>query len=136
MVETRSQRKEKLVEMAAGSQAGSSHNGKETTMEFIERVLVKVENMEVSFEEKLDELRIQNDELKTQNEYTEFRCAQFEQKVKEVEESRDQSLAEIENLKKTLEDTKNELAVVKKVVGHNSSGGTCLGMVSLVTAGH
>ena len=123
MVKTRSQGKEKLVEMAAGSQAGSSHDGEETPMEFIERVLVKVENMEISFEEKLDELRMQNDEVKTQNEYTEFRCAQFEQRIKEVEEPRDQSLAKIENLEKTLEDTKNELVVVKKAVGHNSGGG-------------
>ena len=70
MVKTRSQGKEKLVEMAAGS----SHIGKETPMEFIERVLVKVENMEISFEEKLDELRTQNDELKAQNEYTDLMC--------------------------------------------------------------
>jgi len=140
MVETRSQRKKKLVEMAAESQAGSSHVVKDTTIGFIEKVLEKVEDMESSWDrkmdlfakeqevyskvkEELDELRTQHDELPTQYEYTDLMCIQLEIRVKEVEESRDQGLAEIVNLKKTLEDTKNELAVVKKVVGHNSVGG-------------
>jgi len=57
MVETRSQRKKKLIEMAAGSQAGSSHDGKDTTIGFIEKVLEKVESMEISLKEELDELR-------------------------------------------------------------------------------
>ena len=80
MVETRSQRKKKLVEMAAESQAGSSHVVKDTTIGFIEKVLEKVEDMETSWDrkmdlfakeqeanskmkEELDELRTQHDEL-------------------------------------------------------------------------
>ena len=125
MVETRSKRKKKLDEMAAGSQAGSNHG--DTTIGFMEKMSEKIESIEISFEEKLDEIRMRNDELKTQNEYTEYRCAQLEQRVREVEESRDQDLAEsraeIENSKKTLEDTKNELTIVKRAMGNNSFGG-------------
>ena len=75
MVETRSQRKKELVEMATGSQAGSSHDEKDTTIGFIEKVVEKIENMEISWKEELDELRTHNDDLKTQNEYTDLRCA-------------------------------------------------------------
>lgn len=123
MVETRSQKKKKSVEMAAEFQGESSHHEKDSTNEFIERMLEKKAKMEGSLREELDELRIQNDELKTQNEYTEFRYAQFEQRIKEVEESRDQSLAKVENLEKTLEDTENELTIVKRAMGHYSFGG-------------
>ena len=57
-------------------------------------------------------------------------CTQLEIRVKEVEEARDQGLAEIANLKesldkvnKSLDEAKDEIAVLKKVVRHNSGGG-------------
>ena len=131
MVETRSQRKKKLVEMAAGSQVGSSHETE--TLTLMEKIVWRMGAIETSWEKEVEfltkeraanlKLREEFDELQTQYEYTDLMCTQLEIRVKEVEESRDQGLAKIVNLKKTLEDTRNELAVVKKVVGHNSGGG-------------
>jgi len=149
MVETRSQRKKKQVEMVAESPTESSHDVKDTTIGFNEKVLEKVEEMETSWDkrmdlfakeqeayskvkEELDELRTQHDELRTQYEYTDLMCTQLAIRVKEVEESRDEGLAEIVNLKKTLEDTKNELAIVKKAMGHNSGGGVTQQIVTVI----
>ena len=57
-------------------------------------------------------------------------CTQLEIRVKEVEEARDQRLAEIVNLKesldkanKSLDEAKDEITVLKKAVRHNSGGG-------------
>ena len=57
------------------------------------------------------------DELRTQHEYTDLMCTQLEVRVKEVEEARDQGLAEIVNLKKSLDEAKDEITVLKKAVG-------------------
>eukprot|EP00253_Pinus_taeda_P033550 PITA_33550 len=50
-------------------------------------------------------------------------CTQLEVRVKEVEEARDQGLAEIVDLKKSLDQAKDETAVLKNVVRHGSGGG-------------
>ena len=55
MVETRLQKSKKLLEMATDSQARSSHVMKDTTIGFLERMSKKIENMEISLEEKLDD---------------------------------------------------------------------------------
>ena len=50
-------------------------------------------------------------------------CTQLELRVKEVEASRDQGLMEIMDLKKALDEAKDEIAVLKKAVRHGSGGG-------------
>ena len=62
-------------------------------------------------------------ELRTQHEYTDIMCTQLEVRVKEVEEVRDHSLVEIMDFKKSLDKARDEIAVLKKVVRHNSGGG-------------
>eukprot|EP00253_Pinus_taeda_P026166 PITA_26166 len=49
-------------------------------------------------------------------------CTQLEVRVKEDEEARDQGLAEIVDLKKSLDEARDEIAVLKKAVRHNSGG--------------
>ena len=68
-------------------------------------------------------MREELEELRTQHEYTDLMCTQLELTVKEVEEARDQGLAEIVNLRKSLDEAKDEIMVLKKVVRHNSGGG-------------
>eukprot|EP00253_Pinus_taeda_P019796 PITA_19796 len=147
MVDTRSQKSKK---MASNSQARSSHAMKDTvrdaTLEYMEKVLVRMESLDNSWnqevdsltkeretiskvKEELEGLRTQHDELKTQYEYIDFLCTQLEGRVKEVKVSRDQGLAEIMNLKgaldktsKALEEAKDEISVLKSVVRHNSDG--------------
>ena len=63
------------------------------------------------------------DELWTQHEYTDLLCTQLEVRVKEVEEARDQGLAEIVGLRKSLDEARDEIAVLKKTMRHNSGGG-------------
>eukprot|EP00253_Pinus_taeda_P018057 PITA_18057 len=107
MVDTRSQKNKK---MAANSQVGSSHTMKDavrdTTLEFIDKVIGRMETLENSWNQEL------------------------EGRVKEVEESRDQGLAELVNVKgtldktnKALEEAQDEIAVLKRAVRHNSGGG-------------
>jgi len=50
-------------------------------------------------------------------------CVQLEVKVKEIEVARDRGLEEIVNLQKSLIEARDEIAVFKKVVRHNSGGG-------------
>eukprot|EP00253_Pinus_taeda_P035778 PITA_35778 len=50
-------------------------------------------------------------------------CTQLETRIKEVEEARDQGLAEIVDLKKSLDEAKDEIAVLKKAMRHGSGGG-------------
>jgi len=50
-------------------------------------------------------------------------CIQLEVKVKEIEEARDRGLAEIVNLQKSLDEARDEIEVLKKVVRHNLGGG-------------
>ena len=138
MVETRSQRKKKLLEMAAGSHVGSGHETE--TLSLMEKMLLRMEAMESSWDTKVDlltkeqeassRLREELDELRTQHEYTDLMCTQLEIRVKEVEEARDQGLVEIVNLKKSLDkankfldEAKDEIAVLKKSMRHNSGGG-------------
>eukprot|EP00253_Pinus_taeda_P009117 PITA_09117 len=96
--------------MAANSQARSSHAVKDTvrdtTPEFVDKVFGRMETLENSWNQEL------------------------EGRVKEVEESRDQGLAELVNLKgnldkanKALEEAQDEIAVLKRAVRHNSGGG-------------
>ena len=92
MVETRSQRKKNLVEMATESPTGSSHDVKDTTIVFIEKVLEKVEDMETCWDKKMDlftkeqeansKMKEDFDELQTQHEYTDLLCTQLEVRVK------------------------------------------------------
>ena len=133
MVETRSQRRRKLLEIATVSQVGSSHGVRDATITLMEKVLEKMEDLEASWNKKMDlidrdqeansKMREELNELQTQHEYTDLMCTQLEVRVKEVEEARDQGLAEIVNLKKTLDEAKDEIAVLKKAVRHNSGGG-------------
>eukprot|EP00253_Pinus_taeda_P022531 PITA_22531 len=108
MVGTRSQKNK----MAANSQSGSNQSGKdmarEVTPEFADK----------------------HDELKTKYEYTDFLCTHLEERLEKVEESRDQGMAEIGNLKgtfdktiKTLEEVQDEIAVLKRAVRQHSGGG-------------
>eukprot|EP00253_Pinus_taeda_P030757 PITA_30757 len=148
MVDTRSQ---KNREMAANCQARANHAMKDATRdtsgEFIDKVLGRMDALESSWnqevgsmnkewetiskvKEEIEELRTQHDELKTQFEYTDYLCMQLEGKVKEVEELRDQGIAELVNLKasldkanKALEGAQDEIAVLKKAVRHNPGGG-------------
>ena len=90
MVETRLQNKKKLLEIVIESQAGSSH-GQDATLSLMEKMLLRMEVMETSWDKKmdllakeqeanskmkeeLDELRTQHDELRTQYEYTDLMC--------------------------------------------------------------
>lgn len=49
-------------------------------------------------QEANSKMREELDELQTQHEYTDLMCTQLEVKVKEIEQERDQGLAEIVNL--------------------------------------
>ena len=49
-------------------------------------------------------------------------CTQLEVRVKEVEEARNHSLAEIVNLRKSLDEARDEITVLKKAVRHNLGG--------------
>eukprot|EP00253_Pinus_taeda_P027727 PITA_27727 len=120
MVDTRSQKNKK---MAANSQAGSSHMMKDavrdTTLEFIDKVIGRMETLENSWNQ---EVGLLNKERET--------ISKLEGRVKEVEESRDQGLAELANLKgtldkanKALEEAQDEITVLNRAVRHNSCGG-------------
>ena len=50
-------------------------------------------------------------------------CTQLKVRVKEAEEARDRGLAEIVDLQKSLDEAKDEIAVLKKAMRHNSGGG-------------
>jgi len=50
-------------------------------------------------------------------------CTQLEIRVKEVEPARDQGLAEIVDLNKSLDEAKDEIAVLKEAVRHGLGGG-------------
>ncbi len=52
MVETRSQRKKKLLEMAVGSHVGSGHETE--TLSLMEKMLLRMEAMESSWDTKVD----------------------------------------------------------------------------------
>ena len=118
--------------MAVESQVGSSQ-GQDATLALMEKMLLRMEVMETSWDKKMDlftqeqeansKMKEEFDELWTQHEYIDLMCTQLEVRVKEVEEARDQGLAEIVNLKKTLGKAKDEIAVLKKAVRHNSGGG-------------
>ena len=119
--------------MAGESQVGSSHCAKDATMAFIEKVLEMMEDLEAYWTKKMDlvekdqeansKMRAELDEIQTQNEYTDLMCTQLEVRVKEVEEARDQGLAKIVDLRKSLDEARDEIAVLKKAVRHNSGGG-------------
>jgi len=133
MVETRLQRRKKLLEMVAESQAGSSHGVQDATITLMEKVLLRMEVMETSWDKKMElftreqeansKMKEELNELRTQHEYTDLMCTQLEVRVKEVEEARDQGLAEIMDLKKSLDEARDEITVLKKSMRHNSGGG-------------
>jgi len=133
MVGTRSQKNK----MAANSQTGNhatKDETRKTTPEFVEKVIEKMDSLESSWKEafeklqqRQDEILDQNDELKTRLEFSDLRCTRLEEGLKEVEESRDQGLAEIENLKgafdkikQALENAQDEIVVLKRALRHNS----------------
>jgi len=119
--------------MEIESHVGSTHGAKDATMAFIEKVLEKMEDLEAFWTKKMDlierdqeansKMKEELDELQTQHEYTDPMCTQLEVTVKGVEKARDQGLAEIVNLRKSLDGSRDEIAVLKKVVRHNSGGG-------------
>jgi len=74
-------------------------------------------------QEANSKMREELKELRTQHEYTDLMSTQLEVRVKEVEEARDQGLAEIVGLRKSLDEARDEITMLKKVVRHNSSGG-------------
>jgi len=128
MVETRLQRRKKLLEMAAESQAGSS-NVQDATITLMEKVLLRMEVMETSWDKNMDlfakeqeansKMKEEFAELRTQHEYIDLMCTQLEIRVKEVEEARDQGLAKIMDLKKSFDEARDEIAMLKKAVRHN-----------------
>jgi len=132
MVETRLQKKKKLLKMVAESQAGSSH-GQDDTIALMEKMLLRMEVMETSWDKKMDffareqeansKMKEEFDELWTQHKYTDLMCTQLEVRVKEVEEARDHGLAEIVDLKKYLNEARDEIMVLKKAVRHNLGRG-------------
>jgi len=77
-------------------------------MEFIKKVLERMEDLEAYWTKKMDlvkkdqeansKMKEELDELQTQHEYNDIMCTQLEVKVKEIEEARDQGLVEIVNL--------------------------------------
>ena len=99
----------------------------------MEKVLLRMEVMETSWDKKMDlyikeqeansKMKEELNELRTQHEYTDLMCTQLEVRVKEVEEARDQGLAEIMDLKKSLDEARDEITVLKKSMRHNSGGG-------------
>lgn len=78
--------------------------------------------MVVKDQEANSKMKEELEELRTQHEYTDLMCTQLEVRVKEVEEAKDQGLAEIMDLKKSLDKDRDEIAVLKKAVRHNSGG--------------
>jgi len=84
MVETRLQRRRKLLAMVAESQAGSSHGVQDATMALMEKVLKKMEDMETFWNKKMDlfdkeqeanlKMKEELDEIRTQHEYTDLLC--------------------------------------------------------------
>eukprot|EP00253_Pinus_taeda_P017950 PITA_17950 len=108
----------------------SKHN---VTLAFIERILEGMEELESYWTTKMNlvmkdqedtsKVREELNELRTQNEYTDLKCTKLEDKVKEIEEARDRGLAEILNLPKSLDGARDEIAVLKKAMGHNSGEG-------------
>eukprot|EP00253_Pinus_taeda_P011267 PITA_11267 len=132
MVKTRLQRRKRLLAMAE-SHAGSSRSPVGTTVELMQKVVERLEYLEDHFEKKIDlvleeqkaflKVKDELDELRTQHEYTDLMCTQLELRVKDVEDSRDQGLMEIMDLKKALDEAKDEIAVLKKAVRHSLGGG-------------
>ena len=80
-------------------------------------------NLVVKDQEANSKMREELDELRTQHEYTGLKCTQLEDEVKEIGEARDRGLAEILNLQKSLDEARDEIAVLKKVVRCNLGGG-------------
>lgn len=74
-------------------------------------------------QEGIAKMREEFDELWVPYEYTEWKHTQLEEEVKEIRKARYQGLAEILNLQKTLDEAKDEITVLKKVMRHNSGGG-------------
>jgi len=118
--------------MAAESQVGSSH-GQDANLALMEKMMLRMEAMETSWDKKMDlftqeqeanaKMKEEFNEFWTHHEYIDLMFTQFEIRVKEVEEERNQGLAKIVNLKKSLDEARDEIAVLKKVVRHNSGGG-------------
>jgi len=132
MADTRLQKRKRLLDMATESQVGSIHV-QDATITLMEKVLLRMEVMETSWDKKMDlfakeqeanlKMKEEVDELWTQQEYIDLICTQLEARVKEVEEVRDQGLTKIMDLKKSLDEARDEITVLKKVVRHNSGGG-------------
>lgn len=128
MVETILQRR-KLLATAGESQVGCSHGVKDATMAFIEKVLERMEDLEAYWTKKIDlfmkdqegnsKMKEELNELWTQHKYIDLICTQLEGKVKEIEEARDHGLGEIVNLQKSLDEARDEIAVLKRAMRHN-----------------
>eukprot|EP00253_Pinus_taeda_P009588 PITA_09588 len=105
MVDTRLQRTKRLLAMAE-SHSGSSRSPVDTTLELMQKLVERLEYIEDNFGTKID-------------------LVVEEQKAfsKDVEASRDQGLMEIMDLNKSLDEAKDEIAVLKKAVRHGSGGG-------------
>lgn len=119
--------------MAGESRVVSSESSHNATEAFINKILERMEALESYWTTKMDlvmkeledhvQMREEFDELRTWHEYTDLKCTQLEIEVKEIGEAGDKCLAEIVNLRKSLDGANDEITVLKKVVRHNSSGG-------------
>eukprot|EP00253_Pinus_taeda_P015291 PITA_15291 len=110
MVDTRSQKSKK---MASNSQAGSSHAMKDTvrdaTLEYMEKVLVRMESLENSWNQEVDSLTKEREAIsKVKEELEGLRTQHDELKT---------------STSKALEEAKDEISVLKRVVRHNSGIG-------------
>lgn len=133
MVYTRSQRRKLLVEMVGETHVVLGESSHIATEAFIERILERMEELESYWTAKMAmvmkdleanaKMREELNELRTQHKYTNLKCTQLEDEVKEIGEARDRGLAGILNLQKSLDDANDDIMVLKKVVRHNSSGG-------------
>ena len=133
MVYTRSQRRKQLVEMAGESHVETRESSHDVNLAFTKRILERMEELDsywtmkmklvMKYQEANSKMREELNELRTQHEYTDLKCTQLEDEVKEIGEARDRGLAEILNLQKYLNDANDEITVLKKVVRHNSGGG-------------
>eukprot|EP00253_Pinus_taeda_P008212 PITA_08212 len=116
MVDTRSQKSKK---MASNSQAGSSHAMKDTvrdaTLEYMEKVLVRMESLENSWNQEVDSLTKEREAIsKVKEELEGLRTQHDELKT---------NTRALDKTSKALEEAKDEIVVLKRAVRHNSSIG-------------
>eukprot|EP00253_Pinus_taeda_P010563 PITA_10563 len=116
MVDTRSQKSKK---MASNSQARSNHVMKDTvrdaTLEYMEKVLVRMESLENSWNQEVDSLTKEREAIsKVKEELEGLRTQHDELKT---------NTRALNKTSKALEEAKDEISVLKRAVRHNSGIG-------------